>query len=70
MKMYAGYIVDDYGYHWYYSDERCKIICIEAECELLNDSDCDEEEILENGYYCYDLEEGKELLIDYGYITE
>jgi hypothetical protein len=66
-------IIDDNGYHWVYNNSKGKIVCVEAEEELLqkyqkNPTDGNKLALQDNGYYADDLLQGLELLIEYGYI--
>lgn len=52
------YVIDDNGYEWYYDTDTAHIRCVGSEVETSQD-----------GYFCWNLEDGVELLIEYGYIT-
>ena len=70
MKKYVDLVIDDAGMHWRYSYPRSKIYCTEAEEEIINNPDSTPTELNDNGYYCDSLEDGIELLKEYGYIAD
>ena len=63
------YIIDDLGMHWGYSFLRGRIYCIEAEVELIEKYGYNSLEVWENGYYADSLKDGRQVLIEFGYIT-
>ena len=59
-KKQTIYVRDDLGHAWYYSDGAIRLVLAELGGDVPFE---------ENGYPCSNLEEGIELLNEYGYIT-